>query len=285
MPSDVMVQNANGIAPIHLVQELMKRPDFTTDMLRDLLEMMKEQEHRADLRTFRAAFARCQAQVTKADRDKPNPMFHSRYASLEAMYDAVWPAVMDEGFSWTVSALTAAPEGWDNTVLWFQGRLSKGIITETVELPVARSALSPEGPRGGRPSMTPTQAIGALTTYARKYLLGLMFGVVTAEDVSLDNDGNRELPPESTRREAVNRAVPMPPIVNGNGKDPWELWLQTLDEGAAKLTAETWDAYWVRPGVQRAEAGLEGERLARFQAIKQRHSDRLFPAEAGDSAA
>lgn len=286
-----LINPQNGIQPIHLVQQLMQRPDFTTDMLRDLLDMMKEQEHRADLRTFRATFARCQAQVTKADRDKSNPVFRSRYASIEAMYDAVWPAVTEAGFTWIVSALPQAPEGWDNTVLWFQGRLSMGIITETVELPVSKGALAPEGAKGNRAAMTPTQALGSLTTYMRKYLLGLMFNIVTAEDVRFDNDGNRDLPPDAPR-EAINRNVPMPATPGslqappaGNGRDPWDLWLETLDSEAAKVTEATWDGFWSRNTVKRAFGGLQGEQLARLEAIQQRHRDRLFPAPPTDDAA
>lgn len=193
-----------------LVQQFMTRPDATIDMLKELLAMREKEEVRQADREFSARYSRCQARVTKAEKDKPNPVFRSRYASLEAMYDAVWPAVMEEGFGWTVSALMQAPPGWeDNRVMWFQGRLTLGIITRTCELPVSRDALTPEGPRGGRAAMTPTQALGALTTYMRKYLLGLMFGVVTKEDLEVDNDGNRAPPPK-----------PSPPP-RPNGGDRW----------------------------------------------------------------
>lgn len=259
MPNELAQSNgAGGVQPMVLVQTLMQRPDFTTDMLRDLLEMVKEQEHRASLRVFRTAFARCQSKVTKAEKDKPNPMFNSRYATLEAMYDAVWPAVMEEGFSWTVSALPQAPDGWDNTVLWFQGRLSMDVVTETVELPVPRAALSPEGPRGNRAAMTPMQATGALTTYMRKYLLGLMFGVVTAEDLKDDKDGNG----------------------NGNGHTRAEdRWLDKLEASAAAVaTREAWDVLWTTPTIVAFGEKAKGADLARYQDIQTRHRERVFPS-------
>lgn len=277
MANDLTQVQANGVQPMVLVQTLMQRPDFTTDMLRDLLDMVKEQEHRASLRVFRAAFSRCQAKVTKAEKDKPNPLFNSRYATLEAMYDAVWPAVMEEGFSWTVSALPQAPEGWDNSVLWFQGRLSMDVVTETVELPVPRAALSPEGPRGQRAAMTPMQAVGALTTYMRKYLLGLMFGVVTAEDVRVDNDGNDGK--SDTRREEINRDVPL----NGNGKNAQDRWLDKLEEAAAAVaTREAWDVLWTTPTIVQfsLDPKNHGAAMTRYQEIQLRHSQRLFPTAA-----
>lgn len=228
MNNEIATTTTKDIAPMVLVQQLMQRPDFTTDMLRDMLSMVREQEERAAKRLFKAAFSRCQAKVTKAEKDETNPLFRSRYASIEAMYDAVWPSAMHEGFCWTVSALPRAPEGWDNGMLWFQGKLSLDIHTETVELPVSVSALTPEGPKGGRPAMTATQAIGALTTYMRKYLLGLMFGVVTSDDVANDRDGNNidynppRKPPLRTSREPPvtipdeNEPAP-PPIRTTNG--------------------------------------------------------------------
>lgn len=204
MSNAVAVRPGEAFDVMGIVRELMQRPDFSIDMLKELLALRQQAEQRQSDRDFQLAFARCQGNVTAAKRDKPNPLFQSRYATIESMYAAVWPAVMDEGFDWTVSAMPLAPEGWDNSVLWFQGTLSKDISKRTVELPVSRDALKPEGPKGNRPAMTSTQALGALTTYMRKYLLGIMFSVVTAEDVKLDRDGNppRDRPPGGGRKGA-----------------------------------------------------------------------------------
>lgn len=266
MPNDLA-----PIAPMNLVNKLMERTDFSTEMLRDMLEMVKEQEHRASLRVFKAAFARCQARVTKADADKPNPLFKSRYASITAMYDAVWPAVMAEGFSWTVSALGKPPEGWDNSMLWFQGRLSMDVVTETVELPVPRAALIPER-SGNRSVMTPMQSVGALTTYMRKYLLGLMFGVVTEDDVKVDDDGNgkKKTPTGHDPRDDDKVVAP----------DKWDVWLDKLEAEASSVPVEdtaAWDKLWARDTVVNGGNQLRGDQLARFQTIQSEQSKRVFP--------
>lgn len=181
----------NALDVMVIVRDLMQRPDFSIDMLKELLALREKEELRQAEREFQIAFARCQSHVTVAKRDKENPLFHSRYATIEKMYEAVWPHVTSEGFDWVVTALPIAPPGWDNTVIWFRGTLSRDIASRTVELPLSRDALRPEGSKGNRAAQTSMQATGAATTYMRKYLLGIMFNVITADDVKLDTDGNR----------------------------------------------------------------------------------------------
>lgn len=243
-----------------MVQQFMQRPEASIDMLERLLALReKEMRDRAQVE-FNTAFARCQANVSKAEKDKPNPLFRSRYASIGAMYDAVWPAVMAEGFNWTVTALKEAPAGWDNSMLWFQGKLSKGIISDTVELPIAREALTViEGPKGGRPAMNATQALGSLTTYMRKYLLGLMFSVVTAEDEALDNDGGG------------GRPLPDKP----KGPSPKE-WLEQFETRLqACQTREEFEALVASRTVQEAKRTLNGGDLNELWRLEKEYGEAL----------
>ena len=83
--------------------------------------------------------------------------------------------------------------GWDPNTIVFEGELSKGRWKKLVRLPVDRTALVvAEGPKGGRAALTVTQQIGSLTTYMRKYLLGLMFNVITVDDLRHDDDGDED---------------------------------------------------------------------------------------------
>ena len=243
-----------------MVQSFMARPDASIDILERVLALREKEMHSRAQAEFNAAFARLQAGVNRAEKDKANPLFRSRYASIEAMYDAVWPAITAEGFNWTVTALREAPAGWDNSMLWFQGKLTKGIISTTVELPISRDALTVEGPKGGRPAMNATQALGALTTYMRKYLLGLMFSVVTAEDMAADNDGGRP---------------PPPPPDKPKGPTPKE-WLEQFETRLqACQTKAEYDALIGSRTVQEAKRTLNGGDLNELWRLEREYGEAL----------
>jgi len=96
------------------------------------------------------------------------------------------------------------------------------------------------GSQGGRMAVTPVQAIGSTVTYLRRYLLGMVWNTVLADD---DDDG------EATRRAA---AAPMPrgarvaeraPAYEGVPAKPspertdaqWRVWLDKMRDACAVL--------------------------------------------------
>lgn len=114
------------------------------------------------------AFARAQSKFNKIAFDKTNPHFGSKYASLKATLAATTPALLAEN----IMLLTLPAVSGENMVL--EARLVyKGLCFARGEWAVGKVGTQP-------------QAMGSSNTYARRYLIQDILGVVAEED----DDGN-----------------------------------------------------------------------------------------------
>lgn len=118
--------------------------------------------------TFAEAFCRLQAAIKPAIKDATNPAFRSKYADLSAVWEAVRGPLADNGFSVIQST------DFDDKDLWLK----------TTILHVGGDKI--EGRYPLRPTKPDPQGFGSALTYAKRYSLAAMLGVV-ADD---DDDGN-----------------------------------------------------------------------------------------------
>jgi hypothetical protein len=116
-----------------------------------------------------SALNRAQLAMVPAKKDSENPFFHSRYADLSTVWDALYPFRV-EGIVFTQSP-QESPDGY--IVLDTQ-------MTHAASGQWIRSRLKM------RVSKDDPQGYGSAITYARRYALGAMSGLVTEED----DDGN-----------------------------------------------------------------------------------------------
>jgi|SRR5215469_5454580 len=135
-----------------------------------------------------AALAKAQGAMKPALKDSANPFFKSSYADLASVWHVCQKPLTDNGLS--VSMLTEYGESdvWLETILmhssgqWISGKY-----------PI-------------RPIKNDPQGIGSAITYAKRYALAAMVGVVTEDD-----DGNaasgRETNPQ---RDAIHTNNTMP---------------------------------------------------------------------------
>lgn len=116
-----------------------------------------------------AALCKAQGEMGKAPKDSSNPFFKSSYADLATCWETVAPVLTKHG----LSVSQVCDYGGDG-----------GVIVETILLHESGEFL------GGRLHMTPTKAdpqgIGSAITYARRYALMAITGLVAEED----DDGN-----------------------------------------------------------------------------------------------
>lgn len=117
-------------------------------------------------KTLVEALAAFQADLPDVKFDKVNPAFKSKYATLEAVTKAVLPKLAEHGFAFSVGSFV------DNGLLVVDAHL----IHETGE---SRSFQFPV-------TETNPQKIGGTITYARRYALAALTGIVADED----DDGN-----------------------------------------------------------------------------------------------
>jgi len=137
------------------------------------------------LDTFAEAFLKLQAAIKPAIKDATNPAFRSKYADLGAVWEAIKEPLQAAGFSIIQSPDFDAGDMWlKTTILHTSGDKMEG------RYPI-------------RPSKQDPQGYGSALTYARRYSISAMLGVI-ADD---DDDGNAASTPN---KPAARQAAPAP---------------------------------------------------------------------------
>ena len=137
------------------------------------------------LKELATAMAKAQAEIKTALKDSKNPHFKSSYADLTSVWDACRVALTKNGLS--VLQIT----NFDAADVWL----------ETTLLHASGESISGRYPL--RPQQQTPQGYGSALTYARRYALAAMVGVVADED----DDGNAA----SSRRVEREEHKPAPP--------------------------------------------------------------------------
>jgi hypothetical protein len=174
------------------IERAARDPEFDVQKFGELLRMQREVEHDQSRKSFNRAMASAQAEMLPVVRDAKNSHLNNRYAKLETIDAAIRPIYTRWGFSVRYGSAPSPHEGWLRitcTVAHDDGYFEENYLDAPVSL---------TGSQGGRMAVTPVQAIGSTVTYLRRYLLGMVWNTVLADD---DDDG------EATRRAA---AAPMP---------------------------------------------------------------------------
>lgn len=117
---------------------------------------------------FAEALVKVQGTIKTAVKDATNPAFRSKYADLGAVWEAVKPALQANGF------VVVQSPNFEGDIMWL----------ETTLLHVSGERMTGRYPL--RPSKQDPQGFGSALTYARRYSLSSMLGVVADED----DDGN-----------------------------------------------------------------------------------------------
>lgn len=113
------------------------------------------------------AFLNAQRSFSAALKDSSNPYFKSKYADLNSVWEAVHEALHANGLTIT-QPIRINDAG--QTVVITNVRYQNGELVETSECPVL--CKSPNDP----------QAMGSAITYARRYSLASILGIVTTDD-------------------------------------------------------------------------------------------------------
>lgn len=130
------------------------------------------------MKSISAAFVKAQAEIEKAEKDKTNPHFKSKYADLGAVVDAIKPALEKYGLAF----------------LQKFHHDENGIAVETIIIHESGETLS-NGVLRVPATKKDAQGFGSACTYARRYSLQAAFGVAPEDD-----DGNA-----ASQQERVNQ--------------------------------------------------------------------------------
>ena len=168
-PADGMMQT---------LERLARDPQIPTERITELFRLAEKRETAMMRRIYFGDMNALQAELTQITRDKPNPAFHSKYATEAAIDAAARPIYTRHGFSITYGTAPATVPG-------------NIMVTCTV---AHRSGWNEvhalEGPAiPANRGVTQLQAIGGTVTYLKRTLIKMVLALVTADDPE-DNDGN-----------------------------------------------------------------------------------------------
>lgn len=131
------------------------------------------------------AIAAAQAEMKPVKRENENPFFKSRYADLASVWEAIKPfhahgiAVTQIPFDAGLGMIGLTTQLTHESGEWISGSLA---------LPVSKED---------------AQGVGSAITYARRYAIGCLTGVVTEDD----DDGNQAVQAKPAQRFAQQKAT------------------------------------------------------------------------------
>lgn len=123
----------------------------------------------ASVNELATALAKAQGKISAAAKSKVNPFFKSNYADLPAIWEACRTALTENGLS-----VVQAPQ-FEGNEIWLETTL----IHSSGQWMRSRYPVQPTKPD--------PQGVGSAFTYARRYALAAMVGVVADDE---DDDGN-----------------------------------------------------------------------------------------------
>lgn len=130
---------------------------------------MDNQSMSSDIKDLATALSKAQSTMKSALKDKENPHFRSKYADLDAIWDACRESLTENGLS----------------VIQTHGSDQSGAFLKTLLVHSSGQFISSITPLI-LPDRATMQQLGSAITYARRYSLASIVGVTSDED----DDGN-----------------------------------------------------------------------------------------------
>lgn len=177
--------------------------------------------------TFAAAFFNLQKELKPAIKESENPGFKgSKYADLGAVWDAIREPLQNNDFA------IIQKTDFDNDNMWLETAL---LHAPSGEKMVGRYPL--------RPTKTDPQGYGSALTYARRYSITALLGVIAEDD-----DGNaasvKPAPAKPAQASEQPKAAPVPQEVTTERKQSAANWCFEAKEHVLSLAngaaLETW---------------------------------------------
>ena len=160
-------------------------------------EAPEEEEMNAATKNWREDFIAMRAALPKILKDSTNPHFKSKYATLDAILDAILPVLTEHGFF-----IVQPVQTWETGQTVVRTELHH--VTEA-DKPVLASSYPVT------PDPNP-QKVGSAVTYARRYGLCALLGIAAEED----DDGNSASP---SPRSSQGPTTPRSSSPQGSGTD------------------------------------------------------------------
>lgn len=167
------------LAMIGMVERLARDPSIPMERIQGLMDMARDLRREQAEEAFNEAMAQTQQEIAPVARDSFNPQTRSKYASYHAVDKAIRPAYTKHGIAVSFDESDAAPEGHVRVfAIVTKGRHER---RHHYDSPIVTTGMA------GKTMMTLTHARASAVTYAKRYLVGMIFNLSTGED----DDGNK----------------------------------------------------------------------------------------------
>lgn len=163
---------------VAMIERAARDPSIDMDRLERLLAMKERSELKAAEGEFNDAMAQVQQELLPIARDSNNPQTHSKYASYFAIDKAIRPIYTRHGIRVSFDESDVPVEDHVRVI----AIVTKGRHAERYHYD---SPIITKGMKGNE-MMTLTHARASAVTYAKRYLVGMIFNLSTGEDT----DGN-----------------------------------------------------------------------------------------------
>ena len=224
---------ANG-ALMSFIERAAKDDSFDVAKFGELLRLQRDVGHDQSRRAFNQGMADAQSEMLPVVRDAKNSHLGNKYAKLETIDAAMRPIYTRHGFSVRFGSAPAPTEGYIRitcTVAHSGGYFEENYL----DAPIANL-----GSQGGRTATTGVQAVGSAVTYLRRYLLGMVFNIVLADEDD-DGEGTRRAAPHPMQR-APKITAKAPPTfeaeINPLDETDGRQWLLNLDVALANAQSQ-----------------------------------------------
>jgi hypothetical protein len=282
--SEVIQAHQSGL--LSFIERASKDDTFDVAKFGELLRLQRDTEHDVARRAFNRAMAQAQAEMLPVARSAQNKHLGNRYAKLEDIDREMRPIYTRHGFSVRFGSAEPPQPGWMRvtcTVAHEAGYFEENYLDSPVTV---------AGSQGGRMAVTPVQAVGSTVTYLRRYLEGMIFNIVLADD---DDDGESQRMmrtaaadmPRGARvaeRAPAYETPPEPRSSVTRSDDQWRAWLLKLADACKTI-------YRREEVVQVGERASVGDALANGPPWVQREVSAIlaanyarFPEEAAADA-
>lgn len=163
---------------ISMFERLARDPSVPMERIERVMDMLGQLRKEHAEEAFNDAMAQTQQELTSVARDSFNPQTRSKYASYHATDKAIRPIYTKHGLGVSFDEGDGAPENHVRVLAFVtKGRHQR---TYHYDSPIITKGLK------GNDMMTLTHARASAVTYAKRYLVGMIFNLSTGED----DDGN-----------------------------------------------------------------------------------------------
>lgn len=174
-----VIPQSNATSLLQAITQAASNKEVDLDKFERLFSMHKELVAKEAEAAFNAAMARAQSKIVPIANNALNTHTSSRYAKLAAINKAIVPIYTAEGLAISFDSGKSEVPDWHRTVATVSHAAGHS-KSYHLDLPMDDIGVK------GVVNKTKVQATGSTNSYARRYLVCMIFNVTTEDD----NDGN-----------------------------------------------------------------------------------------------